>query len=267
MQHEGVVKGMPTDATFRTLAIEEPRHDCDELGLEGGERGRTELELLASREQIRCMPARLEAVREEERKRIALEIHDELGQLLTALKWDVSMLRTYLATDSVVMGKVEEMRELVERTIDFMRHLASQLRPAALNFGLASALEWLAEDFSRHTQIPCHFHIDGAEPICAEPRATAIFRIVQESLTNVARHAGASRADVMLVNTETGIELSICDDGRGFDIVAARAGHSYGLQGMAERARLIDAHLYIRSEPHSGSVVRLCVQDDSVTSS
>ena len=265
MQHEGVVKRVPTDATSRTLAFEEPRHDCDELGLEGGEGGRTGL--LASCEQMRCLPARLDAVREEERKRIALEIHDELGQLLTALKMDVSLLRTHLSADSVVMGKVEEMRELVERTIDFMRHLASQLRPAALNFGLASALEWLAEDFSRHTQISCHFHIKGAEPICAEPRATAIFRIVQESLTNVARHASASRADVTLVNTATGIELSICDDGRGFDMVAARAGHSYGLQGMAERARLIDAQLYIRSEPNSGSVVRLCVQDDSVTSS
>jgi signal transduction histidine kinase len=267
MRHEGVVKGVLTDATPRTLAVSEPRHDCDELGLEDGERGRTELELLASCEQTHCLSARLEAVREEERKRIALELHDELGQLLTALKMDVSLLRTHLAADPVVIGKVEEMRELVERTIDFMRHLASQLRPAALNFGLAPALEWLAEDFSHHTQIPCHFHIEGAEPICAEPRATAIFRIAQESLTNVARHAGASRADVTLVSTETGIELSICDDGRGFNIVAARVGHSYGLQGMAERARLIDARLYIRSEPDSGSVVRLCVQGNSDTSS
>jgi signal transduction histidine kinase len=258
---------MPTDATFRTLAVSEPQHDCDELGLEDGERGRTELELRASREQMHCLLARLEAVREEERKRIALDIHDELGQLLTALKMHVSLLRTHLAGDSVVMGKVEEMRELVERTIDFMRHLVSQLRPTTLNFGLAPALEWLAEDFSHHTQIPCHFHIEGAEPICAEPRATAIFRIVQESLTNVARHASASRADVTLVSTATGIELSIRDDGRGFDMVAARAGHSYGLQGMVERARLIDAHLYIRSEPDSGSVVRLCVQGNSDTPS
>ena len=134
MQHEGVVKRVLTDATSCTLAFEEPRHDCDELGLEGGEGGRTELELLASCEQMRCLPARLDAVREEERKRIALEIHDELGQLLTALKMDVSLLRTHLSADSVVMGKVEEMRELVERTIDFMRHLASQLRPCCAEF-------------------------------------------------------------------------------------------------------------------------------------
>ena len=267
MQREGAVIGVLTDATVRRLAVKEPRHDCDELGLEGGERGRIELELLACREQICRLSARLEAVREEERKRIALEIHDELGQLLTALKMDVSLLRTHLAGDSVVMGKVEEMGELVKRTIHVMRHLASQLWPAALNFGLESALEWLAKDFSHHTQIPCHFHIKGAEPICTEPRATAIFRIVQESLTNVARHAGASRADVTLVSTATGIELSICDDGRGFDVVAARSGHSCGLQGMAERARLIDARLYIRSELGSGSVVRLFVQDDSATSS
>ncbi|MFB9123684.1 ATP-binding protein, partial [Paraburkholderia dipogonis] len=95
-------------------------------------------------------------------------------------------------------------------------------------------------------------------------RATALFRIVQESLTNVARHAGASRVDVTLANTETGIELTVSDNGRGFDMVAARAGYSYGLQGMAERARLIDAKLLIESEPDSGSVVRLFVQDDAV---
>ncbi len=83
MRHEGVVQGVLTDATSRTLAVEKPRHDCDERGLEGGGRGRTELELLASREQKRCLSARLEEVREEERKRIALDIHDELGQLLT----------------------------------------------------------------------------------------------------------------------------------------------------------------------------------------
>lgn len=262
----GIVEVVLTDAIVHRLAVEGPRHDCDRIGL-ADERGRAELERLASREQMRRMSANMEAVREEERKRIALEIHDELGQLLTALKMDVSLLTRHLAGDSVATEKVEEMRELVERTIDFMRHLASQLRPAALNFGLASALEWLAEDFSRHTQISCHFHIEGVEPSCAEPRATTIFRIVQESLTNVARHAGASRVDVTLVSTATGIEISICDDGRGFDIIAASASHSCGLQGMAERARLIDARLSIRSEPNFGSIVLLFVRDDFAKSS
>jgi signal transduction histidine kinase len=104
-----------------------------------------------------------------------------------------------------------------------------------------------------------------AEPHLVDARATAIFRIVQESLTNVARHANASRVDVTLANTEAGIELIVSDNGRGFDMAAARAGYSYGLQGMAERARLIDAQLHIESEASSGSVVRLRVQGGSVT--
>jgi len=258
------LEGLLTDVTARKHAVENLRRHRDQLELEVSERKRTELELLASRERLQQLSAHLEAIREEERKHIAMEIHDELGQLLTALKMDVSLLRMQLAPGSAAMQKVEEMRELVEKTIQIVRNVVSHLRPAALNFGLASALEWLAEDFSRHTQIVCHFHREGAEPHLADARATAIFRIVQESLTNVARHANASRVDVTLANTEAGIELIISDNGRGFDMAAARAGYSYGLQGMAERARLIDAQLHIESEASSGSVVRLCIQDGSV---
>ena len=259
------LEGLLTDVTARKHAVESLRRHRDQLELEVGERKRTELELLASRERLQQLSAHLEGIREEERKHIAMEIHDELGQLLTALKMDVSLLKMQLAAGSAAMQKVEEMRELVEKTIQIVRNVVSHLRPAALNFGLASALEWLAEDFSRHTQIVCHFHREGPEPRLADARATAIFRIVQESLTNVARHANASRVDVTLANTEAGIELIISDNGRGFDMAAARAGYSYGLQGMAERARLIDAQLHIESEASSGSVVRLCVQDGSVT--
>ncbi|MFC6310338.1 sensor histidine kinase [Paraburkholderia dipogonis] len=258
------LEGLLTDMTARKHAVESLRRHRDQLELEVAVRTRTELELLASREQLQQLSAHLEAIREEERKHIAMEVHDELGQLLTALKMDVSLLRMHLAAGSAAMQKAEEMRDLVERTIQIVRNVASHLRPVALNFGLASALEWLAGDFTQHTHIPCHFHNSGSEPSLTDFRATALFRIVQESLTNVARHAGASRVDVTLANTETGIELTVSDNGRGFDMVAARAGYSYGLQGMAERARLIDAKLLIESEPDSGSVVRLFVQDDAV---
>lgn len=258
------LEGLLTDVTARRHALENLRRHRDQLELEVSERKRTEGELLASRERLQQLSAHLEAIREEERKHIAMEIHDELGQLLTALKMDLSLLKMQLAADSAAMHKAEEMRELVEKTIKIVRNVVSHLRPAALNFGLTSALEWLAEDFSRHTQIACHFHREGAEPRLADDRATAIFRIVQESLTNVARHANASSVDVTLANGEAGIELIVSDNGRGFDMGAARAGYSYGLQGMAERARLIDAQLHIESEPDSGSVVRLRVQDNSV---
>ena len=255
------LEGLLTDVTARRHALENLRGHRDQLELEVSERRRTEGELLASRERLQQLSAHLEAIREEERKLIAMEIHDELCQLLTALKMDVSLLKMQLVADSPAMHKAEEMRELVEKTIKIVRNVVSHLRPAALNFGLASALEWLAEDFSRHTEIVCHFHREGVEPHLADARATAIFRIVQESLTNVARHANASRVDVTLANGKAGIELIVSDNGRGFDMAAARAGYSYGLQGMAERARLIDAELHIESDPDSGSVVRLCVQD------
>ncbi|MFL9869632.1 PAS domain S-box protein [Paraburkholderia fungorum] len=258
------LEGLLTDITARKQAVENLRRHRDQLELEVSVRKRTELELLASRERLQQLSAHLEAIREEERKHIAMEVHDELGQLLTALKMDVSLLRMQLVAGSPAMQKAEQMRDLVEQTIQIVRNVASHLRPVALNFGLASALEWLAGDFSRHTHIPCYFNVKGSEPTFSDFRATALFRIVQESLTNVARHAGASRVDVTLGNTEAGVELTISDNGRGFDMVAARAGYSYGLQGMAERARLIDAKLHIESAPDSGSVVRLFVQEDAV---
>lgn len=258
------LEGLMTDVTARKRAVEILRRHRDQLEREVAERKRTEVELLGSRERLRQLSAHLETIREEERKRIAMEIHDDLGQLLTALKMDVSLLRMQLAGDSAAFHKTDGMRDLVERTIGIVRNVASHLRPAALNFGLASALEWLAHDFERYAQIPCHFHLEGSEPRLTDPCATAIFRIAQESLTNVARHAHASRVDVTLSNTESGLELTIHDDGRGFDVAAARDGYSYGLLGMTERARLIDAQLYVESTTDAGSVIRLCVAEHAV---
>jgi signal transduction histidine kinase len=172
----------------------------------------------------------------------------------------------HLADDSAALHKADGMRELVEKTIGIVRNVASHLRPAALNFGLASALEWLAHDFKRYAQIPCHFHLDGPEPNLPDASATAIFRIVQESLTNVARHAQASRVDVTLCHTEQGIELTIRDDGRGFDVAAARDAYSYGLMGMIERARLIDADLHFESTAEAGCVIRLYMGETLATS-
>jgi PAS domain S-box-containing protein len=223
------------------------------------ERKSIEHELLESREQMRELSAYMEAIREEERKRIAMEIHDELGQLLTALKMDVSLLKMRLANDSDAAKKVDDMRELVEKTIWMVRNVASHLRPAALNFGIVSALEWLVEDFGRRKGLSCQLWINGREPVLEDAHATAVFRIVQASLTNVARHAGASRVDVTLTNTETTLDLYVSDDGCGFDPAAARKGYSYGLLGMSERARLIGGSLRIDSSPETGTVVSIHV--------
>lgn len=225
-------------------------------------RKRIEQALFESREQLRELSAYMEAIREEERKRIAMEIHDELGQLLTALKMDVSLLKMRLSGDPDAAKKTDDMRELVETTIWMVRNVASHLRPAALNFGIVSALEWLVEDFSRRNNIPCQFRINGSEPVLPDTHATAVFRIVQASLTNVARHARATRADVTLTRSATGLDLHVSDDGCGFDQDATRKSDSYGVLGMRERARLIGASLLIDSAPGTGTSVSIHIPLD-----
>ncbi|PRX28175.1 PAS domain S-box-containing protein [Paraburkholderia sp. BL18I3N2] len=220
-------------------------------------RKRMEQELFESRNQLRELSAYMEAIREEERKRIAMEIHDELGQLLTALKMDVSLLKMRLGKDPDAMRKADDMRELVEKTIWMVRNVANHLRPVALNFGVVSALEWLVEDFIRRHGIPCQLHINGGEPVLPEACATAVFRIVQASLTNVGRHAHATRADVTLTSTAAALELHVSDDGCGFDLGMARTGYSYGLLGMQERARLIGGAMTIDSAQSMGTAISI----------
>jgi PAS domain S-box-containing protein len=230
-------------------------------------RKRMEEELFASREQHRELSAYMEGIREDERKRIALEVHDELGQLLTALKMDLSLLKMRLADDPEAVKKADDMRELVEGTIWMVRNVASHLRPAALNFGIVSALEWLSEEFSRRNSIPCELRVEGSEPALPDTHATALFRIVQASLTNVARHAAAQRVEVTLAARDGALELQVQDDGRGFDQAAAREGYSYGLLGMTERARLIGGSLRIDSRPGEGTTVSIHIPLESGNSS
>jgi signal transduction histidine kinase len=223
------------------------------------ERKRIEQQLLESREQLRQLGGHLEAAREEERRRIALEIHDELGQLLTALKMNVSLLMMRLTSSSDLLKKVTEMRELVERTILMVRNVTNHLRPAALNFGLVSALEWLAEDFGKRTGIACKVLMNASEPVLSDAHATAVFRVVQESLTNVARHAYATRVHVSMTKSDAGFDLHVSDNGCGFDPAGAGKRDSYGLLSMSERARLIGASLQIDSAPGTGTVISISV--------
>ena len=220
-------------------------------------RKRIEQALFESREQLRELSAYMEAIREGERKRIAMEIHDELGQLLTALKMDVSLLKMRLGGDPEAKRKTDDMRELVEKTIWMVRNVANHLRPAALNFGIVSALEWLVEDFGRRNRIPCQLRINGGEPTLPDSHATAVFRIVQASLTNVGRHAGATRADVTLTSSAAALELHVSDDGCGFDPATAGRSSSYGLLGMQERARLIGGSMSINSAPGTGTAISI----------
>jgi signal transduction histidine kinase len=221
------------------------------------ERVRVEQELLDSRARLRELAAHHDAVREKERKRIAREIHDELGSLLTALKMDISLLRMNADQGVDIRERIETMRDLVEQTIHMVRHVATQLRPTALNLGIVPALEWLLEDFGRRTGIACSFDADG-EIEMDDVQATAIFRIVQESLTNVARHAAASEVTVCLAHAADGIRLAVRDNGCGFD-PATTGRDSFGLLGIRERALLLGATTAIDSAPGAGTMVSIAI--------
>lgn len=204
---------------------------------------------------VRELAVHHEAVREEERKRIAREIHDELGSLLTALKMEISLARMNAGQDAELRERLAQMRDLADKTIRMVRHVATQLRPAALNLGIVPALEWLAQEFSQRTGIACSLKT-GGEIEMDDGHTTAIFRIVQESLTNVARHAEASRVEVSLLRQAGEIVLCIADDGRGFD-PASRRDDSFGLLGIRERAQALGAGADIVSAPGAGCTVSI----------
>ncbi|WP_232448133.1 PAS domain S-box protein [Burkholderia ubonensis] len=258
------IEGLLADVTERRRARERLQRQRDRLEREVAERRRAEVDLLASREQLRQLSAHMEEIRESDRKHIAMMIHDELGQLLTALKIDVSLLTASFQEDGAEWRRTCQMLEVIEKTLQIVRDVASHLRPAALNYGLASALEWLASDYTRRGGTPCGLHIVGGEPELPEAHATAIFRIAQEALTNVARHAEATCLELRLVNSESRIELIVVDNGSGFDLSVARTKGSYGLLGMAERARLIGANLSIESACGAGSVIHLQLEHNAI---
>lgn len=222
------------------------------------ERKQIEEELRQSRQLLRELAAHHEMVREEEKARIAREVHDELGQVLTALRMDVSLLLIRHGGESAELGeRSESMKRLIDRAIQCVRDVATNLRPYALNLGIVSALEWLAEDFTKRTGVTCRFHrIDQGIRLNGE-REIAIFRIAQESLTNVARYANATQVQLSLAEDRDGICVVVEDNGNGFDPDAPPRGKSFGLLGIRERALMLGGRLEIQSAPGKGTLVRV----------
>ncbi|MDP3871488.1 MAG: response regulator [Methyloversatilis sp.] len=216
---------------------------------------RTE-ELVRSRQEIRELAAHNELVREAERARIAREIHDELGQYLTALSLDVSILEMrFCASVPALAEQVESMRRLVDRTISIVRTVASQMRPATMNLGLEAATEWLVSEFISRTGIACTLKLPAAGIQLNDERATAVFRIIQESFTNVMRHAAARHVDVSL-RVEAGfLVVQVRDDGRGFEECTVSGKKSFGLMGIRERAIILGGEAQVHSVPGQGTVV------------
>lgn len=212
--------------------------------------------LSQSRQKLRALSAHQTRILEEDRKHIAREIHDELGQLLTALKMDVSLLRMKFGDIPALQEKTDEMRGLVDKTMAVVRDVSTNLRPAALDLGLLPAIEWLAEDFSARWGIPCVVEASG-EIKLTELLSTTIFRVVQESLTNIARHASAHKVDITLRQDPRVLHLFINDDGCGFDMASTAKRKGFGFFGMRERVLSVGGKLRIDSTPGNGTTVTI----------
>jgi PAS domain S-box-containing protein len=213
----------------------------------------TKQRLRETQQQLRELDARREHAREDERKRMAREIHDVLGQMLTALRLDLDMLgMEFGAEQPMLLERTAKSMHLVDETIAVVRNLASALRPPVLDMGIVSALDWLAREFTGHSGVACDVAVLESEIGLDEEQATNVFRIVQESLTNVARHARAGRVHVALRRNGDGYELSIADDGAGFDPDAVTK-RSFGLVGMRERAAMLGGELTAQSRRGAGT--------------
>ncbi|HEX7905724.1 MAG TPA: sensor histidine kinase [Chitinophagaceae bacterium] len=217
------------------------------------------METVQMNEQLRELSAHLQNIREDERKHIAREMHDELGQFLTGLKMDIGWLKKKLphGKDTAASHeKLIEMSTMVDEAVIFVRKLAAELRPSILDdLGLIAALEWHSQEFTRRFNIPVKFHSSVSNVDASPIIATGLFRMYQESLTNVARHAGAQHVFAHLVVSDTGVHLSIQDDGKGFDPGNTGERKTLGLLGMKERAAMIGGTLDIISMPGQGTTI------------
>jgi PAS domain S-box-containing protein len=214
-------------------------------------------------DQLRRLSGSMMTNQEKERSAIARELHDELGQILTALRMDSVWLRSRLKqADPKAAQRVSSMCDLIDSTIEEVRGLAVRLRPGVLdNLGLVDALEWYTADFERRTGITCMFE-HGNIPHITDTVATAAYRIAQETLTNVARHAFASRVEVILQNERNMLTLTVVDDGCGFITNEVSETEALGLVGMRERATLVRGVLDVQSDIGKGTRVNLKVPID-----
>ena len=200
------------------------------------------------------------ANQEKERSAIARELHDELGQVLTALRMDsVWMHERLKATDAAAAERALAMCRLIDKNIEDVRGMAFRLRPGVLDdLGLVDALEWYTTDFERRTEIACVFEHENV-PRLNETVSTAAYRIAQEALTNVARHAVAGQVQVSLGTNDGFLTLVVADDGRGFNAQDLSESEGLGVAGMRERASLVGGVLEVHSEPANGTQVYLKV--------
>ncbi|MCX8155434.1 MAG: PAS domain S-box protein [Verrucomicrobiae bacterium] len=227
------------------------------LALDITERKRAELAIRESREQLRTLAERLEIVREEERRQIAREIHDDLGQCLTSLKLDLAWVARNLQREPAALeARLADMMKVVDQTIQSVRRISSELRPGVLDdLGLPAAIEWQAQEFERRTGIPCQVHCDEGLDQLDSRMATALFRILQEALTNIIRHAQATRVRVNLARTNEQVILRVRDNGTGLPPKARQRSEGLGLLSMRERAAALGGRFTVVSRRGRGTTI------------
>jgi PAS domain S-box-containing protein len=226
------------------------------------ERKRAEEDLNESYQQIRRLTAYLQKVREDERADIARDIHDELGQQLTVMKMDLSWMKKKIIAgeEAVVPEKINELQKILDSTVASVRRIATDLRPSLLDdIGLIAAMEWEADMFAKRTGIQVNLTKPDVAVSVPDDRATGLFRILQESLTNIARHAAASQVDIHLKNQNNEFILYIGDNGNGFDMNTVAGKKTLGLLGMKERSAMMQGVFTINSQPAKGTKLEVRV--------
>jgi PAS domain S-box-containing protein len=227
---------------------------------------RAEERLRASGERLRSLSRRLQTAQESERKRIARAVHDELGGELTGLKLDVAWLAKHLAevpeaaAKPAFAEKLNAMSTMLDSTIEFVRQITTQLRPGVLDIlGFAAAIEWQAREFEQRTGIVCEVHSPESDIAVDADRSTALFRIFQEILTNIARHAQATKIAVRMTEAANSFVLEVHDNGRGISDTEIADPKSLGLLGMRERALVFGGQVSFKSVPNEGTTVTVWV--------
>jgi PAS domain S-box-containing protein len=233
------------------------------------ERKKNEDALRYSREQLRRLASHMELVREEERKRIAREIHDELGQSLTGLRMDISFLNKRISRNQKkLIFKTDTMIALVDSTIKTVQRISRELRPGLLDdLGLYAAMEWQTQDFQERTGIHCELNSLGIKDVeLPQDFATAIFRIFQEALTNISRHSKATKAEVILTIGRKNVLLEVNDNGIGIDNRAIADSQSFGLLGIRERASFRNGDFSVHGVKNKGTMLKVKLPIDEPAS-
>jgi signal transduction histidine kinase len=258
-----IVKPVIPDILRTKLAVFVGLHDMNSmLSAELAERALTEQRLRHSEENLRALAAHLQSVREEERIHIAREIHDELGQALTGLKFDLSSFaKQFEKTDPAArLEKQQGLGIAIDRIINSVRRIASGLRPEVLDeIGLAAAFEWQSREFQRRTGIRCVVNIPAKFVDPDKERSTALFRVFQELLTNVARHANATRVNVVLTEGAHTLGLTVEDNGRGIKDKEIESPRSLGFLGLRERVLAFGGSVEIKGDEGKGTKVSVSV--------